>query len=96
MASLYSSSKGPMMAGKPCDHGKPEKDICKSVRHRMLSIRAESIQNDSTLYPSTLPNPVTVEALLPSGTLFGGTKQIVLGSCFSKAPPHVSHVVLRI
>lgn len=96
MASLYSSSKGPMMAGKPCDHGKPEKDICRSVRHRMLSIRAESIQNDSTLFPSTLPNAVTVEVLLPSGTLLGRTEPIGFGSCFSKAPPDISHVVLRI
>ena len=84
------------MAGKPCDHRKPENDICRSVRHRMLSIRAESIQNDSTLFPSTLPNAVTVEALLPSGTLLGGTQPIGLRFLLSKAPPDVSHLVLRI
>ncbi len=97
VASLYGASKGPMMAGKPCDHAKPEKDICKSVRQRMLSTRAESVQNDSVLFSSTLPNlmPWAVSVLLPPGSVPIEQHPFPFRSS-SKSPPPLGHVVLRI
>jgi hypothetical protein len=97
VVSLYGASKGPMMAGKPCDHAKPEKDICKSVRQRMLSTRAESIQNDSVLFSSSLPNlvPLAVSVLLSPGSVPIEHYPIPFSSS-SKSPPHLCHVVLRI
>jgi hypothetical protein len=89
VASLYGASKGPMMAGKPCDHAKPEKDICKSVRQRMLSTRAESIQSDSVLLSSTLPNlmPLGISVLLPPGSV--RIEQHLIPFSSSKSPPAV-------
>jgi hypothetical protein len=94
--SLYNSSDDPMIGGKPCEHSKPKKDICQFVRYRMLSIRAESIQDDLSVSTLALPNLVNVHASLPLIDLFGEAERIAFGSSFFRPPPHGSRLVLRI
>lgn len=94
---MLNSSENPMIAGEPCDHGKQGSDVCKSVRYRMLSIRAESLHNDPTLLPSTLPHALSVDDPLLLGASLAPLMWTMAFRSFPKQPPLLlSHIVLRI
>jgi hypothetical protein len=94
VASLHNSSENPM-GGKPCDQSKQENDICKSIRYRMLSVRAEPVQNDWTVLAATLPHVISSDDLLPLIASF--SPRLWTDSLpFSKMPRHLSLIVLRI
>ncbi len=93
--SLHSASDDAGMAGQPCDQKKRDDDLCKSVRHRMLSLKAEWTQNDVTLVASPLPVALSVDDLSLALVLAPHHRTTAF-DFRSKNSPDFSHIVLRI
>ena len=94
--SLHNASNDVKMAGHPCDQKKRGDDLCKSVRHRLLSVKAEWAQNDLPLLPSSLPDTLNVTNLLSSAGLLGAPPRTAVLESLPESSPRSSHIVLRI
>lgn len=59
----HDSMNGGMVERGPCSENKQE--ICKSVRHRMLSIQNSSLQAEVPVYGSTILQELSTDAPIP-------------------------------
>ena len=96
MVSLHNASDDARMAGQPCDQKKRGDDLCKAVRYRMLSVKAEWAQDDLPLLPSSLPDTLNAVNFLSSADLLGAPPGAAALESLFKSSPRSSHIVLRI
>jgi hypothetical protein len=95
LVSLHQASHEPMVAGHPCDQTKRDDDLCKSVRYRMLTVQAEWPPQIPSLFPSTLPDAISVEDLSTT-TLSSAAPPGIPAESLLNHSPRSSHTVLRI
>jgi hypothetical protein len=96
IVSLHNASDDAGMAGQPCDQKKRDDDVCKGVRYRMLSLKAEWTQNDLTLPASPLPVALSVEDSITFGSVLAVPARTAAFEFPSKNSPRLSPTVLRI
>lgn len=96
MVSLHNASDDAGMAGQPCDQKKRGDDLCKSVRHRMLSLKAEWTQNDLTLVASPLSVALSLEDSISLAWVLAPQRRTTASDFGSKNSPGFSYIVLRI